>query len=106
MNSVDIVNDLRSLVPPKPRPLFTAEALKLAETQAGRLLRLSGVEAPPASEEIIAQLPAIQVERIEHTRVQAASEWSNGRWLILLNGSMSRGRQRFSLAHEFKHILD
>jgi Zn-dependent peptidase ImmA (M78 family) len=33
-------------------------------------------------------------------------QWSHGRWLILLNAADSRGRQRFSLAHELKHILD
>jgi Zn-dependent peptidase ImmA (M78 family) len=35
-----------------------------------------------------------------------ATQWSQGRWLILLNGADPAGRQRFSLAHEFKHVLD
>jgi len=35
-----------------------------------------------------------------------ASQWSHGRWLILLNGGETAGRQRFSLGHEFKHVLD
>jgi Zn-dependent peptidase ImmA (M78 family) len=39
-------------------------------------------------------------------KAQAAVQWSNGRWLILLNAAEPRGRQRFSLAHELKHILD
>ena len=38
--------------------------------------------------------------------VSGATNWSHGRWLIVLNGLEPRGRQRFSLAHEFKHILD
>ena len=83
-----------------------SRALKVAEAQANRLLQLSGVDAPPVSEDTIAALPNIQIERVEHAQAQAAAEWSNGRWLIILNGAMSRRRQRFSLAHELKHILD
>ncbi len=98
------IGSLRDLVP--SWPLSSAEALKLAEIQAGHLLRLSGVTEPPVDEGIIAELPRIQVERVEPARIQAAASWSHGRWLVLLNASMSRGRQRFSLAHEFKHILD
>jgi Zn-dependent peptidase ImmA (M78 family) len=98
------IRSLRDLVP--PLPLSSAEALKLAETQAGHLLRLAGVTEPPVNEGIIAELPHIQVERVEPARIQAAASWSHGRWLVLVNGSMSQGRQRFSLAHEFKHILD
>ncbi len=35
-----------------------------------------------------------------------ASQWASQRWLVLLNASEPRERQRFSLAHEFKHIID
>jgi Zn-dependent peptidase ImmA (M78 family) len=38
--------------------------------------------------------------------MSGASHPSRGRWLILLNAAESRTRQRFSLAHEFKHVLD
>ncbi|MDA8040759.1 MAG: ImmA/IrrE family metallo-endopeptidase [Actinomycetota bacterium] len=95
---------LRDIVP--LRRLSRPEALKVAEAQANRLLRLSSVTEPPVGEDIIAVLPNIQIERVEPAQAQAAAEWSNGRWLVLLNGAMSLGRQRFSLAHEFKHILD
>jgi Zn-dependent peptidase ImmA (M78 family) len=98
------ITQLRDLVPLKR--LSRSRVLKVAEAQANRLLQLSGVDAPPVSEDIIATLPHIQIERVERAQAQAASEWSHGRWLIILNGAMSRGRQRFSLAHELKHILD
>jgi Zn-dependent peptidase ImmA (M78 family) len=98
------ITQLRDLVP--LRRLSTAEALRVAEVQASRLLRLSGLTAPPAGEEIIAQLPGIEIERVTTAKAQAAAEWSHGRWLILLNAAETRGRQRFSLAHELKHILD
>src|SRR5262249_42879813 len=61
---------------------------------------------PPLSEEAIAQLPKLQVERMSPLPVSGASHWAQGRWLIVLNGSEPLARQRFSLAHEFKHILD
>jgi hypothetical protein len=103
------ITRLRDVVPQLVplRRLSTADALRVAEAQASRFLRLSGVTDPPVSEDIITGLPNIQVERVDGLdQAQAAAEWSNGRWLILLNGAMSRGRQRFSLAHELKHILD
>ena len=78
----------------------------MAEAQADRLLRLSGVTEPPVSEDVMAGLPHIQIERVTPARALAAAQWSHGRWLILLNGAETRGRQRFSLAHELKHILD
>jgi Zn-dependent peptidase ImmA (M78 family) len=98
------LTQLRDLVP--LRRLSAAEALRVAEAQANRLLRLSGRTEPPAGEDIIAELPGIEIQRAATASAQAAAEWSHGRWLILLNAAETRGRQRFSLAHEFKHILD
>ena len=98
------ITKLRDIVP--LRRLSTAGALRVAEAQANRLLRLSGVEKPPVRESVIAMLPHMQIERVKPSQAQAAAQWSNGRWLILVNASMSVGRQRFSVAHELKHILD
>src|SRR5690242_8599205 len=99
-----IITRLRDLTP--LRRVSRYEALRLAEAQAERLLRLSGVAEPPVAEDVIRALPGIQIERVVPTKAQAAAQWSHGRWLIILNGAHSRGRQRFSLAHELKHILD
>ena len=98
------ITQLRDLVP--LRRLSSAEAFTTAERQAKALLRLSGVTQAPVSEEIIAALPHIQIERTATGKPAAAAQWSQGRWLILLNETHSRGRQRWSLAHELKHILD
>jgi Zn-dependent peptidase ImmA (M78 family) len=98
------ITRLRDIMP--MRRLSRAESLREAEAQANRLLRLSGVGEPPVSEDIIAGLPHIQIERVKPAKALAASEWSNGRWLIILNGAEPVGRQRWSLAHELKHILD
>jgi Zn-dependent peptidase ImmA (M78 family) len=98
------ITRLRDIVP--LRRLSAAEALRVSEAQANLLLRLTGQTEPPVSEEILAELPGIQIERVISGKAQAAVQWSNGRWLILVNASGPRGRQRFSLAHELKHVLD
>lgn len=98
------ITKLRDIVP--LRRLTTTEALRVAEAQANRLLRLSGLHKPPVGESVIAMLPHIQIERVKPSQVQAAAKWSKGRWVILVNASMSVGRQRYSIAHELKHILD
>jgi Zn-dependent peptidase ImmA (M78 family) len=98
------ITRLRDLVP--LRRLSKAEALRVAEAQANRLLRWSDAIEPPVSEDIIAGLPQFQIERVKPAKAAAASEWSNGRWLVILNAAEPVGRQRWSLAHELKHILD
>ncbi|MDQ1249480.1 MAG: hypothetical protein QG597_3855 [Actinomycetota bacterium] len=100
----DLITSLRDLVP--QRRLSTQSALRLAEQQARLLLRRSGVTEPPIREEIICALPRIEVGHGPTGQSAAASQWSAGRWLILLNERDSRGRRRWSLAHEIKHILD
>jgi hypothetical protein len=102
MNSV--IRQLRDLVP--LRPLTTLEAMRTAELQAGRTLRLVDVTEPPVPESAISELPRLQVERMTPAPVSGAAQWTRGRWLILVNGAESEGRQRFSLAHEFKHVID
>lgn len=99
-----VITQLRDMMP--IRPLSQAEAMRLAELQATRLLVLSGIEGGPVPESIITSLPRIQVERLYPSPVSGAAQWSRGRWLILINGTEPPGRQRFSLIHEFKHVLD
>jgi len=98
------ITRLRDIMP--LRRLSRAESLRVAEAQANRLLRWSEANEPPVKEGIIAGLPHLQIERVKPAQALAAAEWSHGRWLIILNGSENRGRQRWSLAHELKHILD
>jgi Zn-dependent peptidase ImmA (M78 family) len=38
--------------------------------------------------------------------VSGCTSWQAGRWLIVLNGAEPYVRQRFSLAHEYKHTID
>lgn len=95
---------LRSLMP--PRQLSFTEAKTLAELQANRLLSLSGSTSAPFAEEIITELPRIECRRSSQLIGSGATAWSRGRWQVRLNAAEPFTRQRFTLAHEFKHILD
>jgi Zn-dependent peptidase ImmA (M78 family) len=99
-----VIAQLRDRMP--IRALTVAESLRMAELQATRFLDLSAIEAPPVPEKIISALPRIQVTRLSPSPVSGAAQWSRGRWLIVVNGAEPIGRQRFSIAHEFKHVLD
>ena len=101
---LSVVTQLRDMVP--LRPLRYSEALRLAELQAQKFLRLSGVTEPSVSERIIADLPRVQVARMSPFPTSGASHWSRGQWLVVVNGSEPLTRQRFSMAHEIKHIID
>ncbi len=99
-----VLTNLRDTVP--LRPLRYSEALRLAELQAQKYLALSGVTEPSVPERIITELPYVQVMRMSPFPTSGATHWSRGRWLVVLNGSEPATRQRFSLAHEVKHIID
>jgi len=99
-----VLASVRDIVP--IRPLSVTESLDLAERQADLLLELSGVSAPPVPETAITGVPRLEVERLYPSPVSGAAQWRRGRWLILLKASEPPARQRFTLAHEFKHILD
>lgn len=98
-----MVERLRNLMP--IRPLSFTEGVRLAELQAARLLRMSGVTDGPVPETVITDLPNVLVA-VHPFKEPAFSKWKKGRWVIALNASESPTRQRFSLAHEFKHVLD
>jgi Zn-dependent peptidase ImmA (M78 family) len=88
------------------RPLTRHEALSVAERQAFRFLDLVGIHEPAVPERVIAELPKVQVERVTPFPSSGAAHWVAGRWVVVLNGAEPATRQRFSLAHELKHIID
>jgi len=101
MNLLTLTRDLA----PK-RPLSLPEASQLAERQATKLIHLGQLEGPPVPETLITELPGLHVERVRPLAVPGAAGLRGDRWVVLLNADDARTRQRFSLAHEFKHILD
>jgi len=104
-----VLASLRALMP--DRPLQLAEALKLAELQANRLLRLRGVDDLPVPTKVVSGLPRIIIEPDPELPAQAASgasDWDSHRraWVISINPSEPATRQRFTVLHKYKHILD
>ena len=96
------LGSLRALIP--NRPCQFAEALVIAELQASRLLSLTGVEQAPVPSEVVSELPRISV----HCRpipMSGLSYWNGDAWIIAINRSEPPTRQRFTLMHEFKHIV-
>lgn len=102
---------LRACVPPRDNITFD-EALQIAERQATKLLELHGITDGPVPDSVITGIPHIRIINITRlgnsTFVDGASMWDAKarRWVILLNRDNTQQRQRSTLAHEFKHILD
>lgn len=95
---------LRALVP--NRRLTRGESIRIAELQANRLLELFQISGPKVPSELITEFPRISV-RYEHgLPMSGSAHWENGLWVITLNADEPYARRRFSLMHEFKHVLD
>ena len=99
-----VIAELRSVCP--HRPLTLGEGLRVAELQANRLLEAAEVREPAVPDSIVTDLPRIAVERLGRIPVSGSVRWSKGLWVIALNRHEPAVRQRFSLAHELKHVLD
>lgn len=95
---------LRGLAP--RRRLSDQESRIIAELQANRLLELAGRPQPAMPIELITELPRISVRYDADLPASGMAQWSSGRWLIALNASEPATRLRFSLGHEFKHVID
>lgn len=98
------VAELRLLCP--SRRMAPWEAKTVAEKQAHRLHSLMRIEEPPFPEQAIEYLPRVDVRFVKSRRIAGALSWRAGKWRILVNGNDTWGRQRFSLAHELKHLID
>lgn len=103
-NPSSLLVQLRSVVP--ARPLLYAEALRIAELQANRFLMLSGVTEPGTPSEVVTDLRFVQVSRRSDLPASGYTDWYKPHWLIILSRSEPLVRQRFTLMHEFKHVLD
>lgn len=103
----DIVARLRDIAP--LRPLTMGDAYTVAEHQATKALQLAGIGSPHVSLDWILDLPRtdVQVEpRHNMHRLSGSTTFRNGRYLIIINKNDAHARRRFTLAHEWKHVLD
>ena len=94
---------LRSVVP--TREVSFTEAKRVAELQANRLLARFDITNGPVPSEIVTELRRVHVI-YETLPVSGTSHWSGTHWIITLNKREAWVRQRFTLMHEFKHIID
>lgn len=106
-NRSTIIKTVRAMLP--ARPLDMGEAQAVAETQALELLRLLGMTGPPVDIGLLTKLPRVRVEVVSdlaRRKLSGESGWHRGQWLVRISQKDSLTRRRFTLAHEFKHILD
>lgn len=99
-----IFTQLRLVRP--PRKLSRNEARRVAERQAAKLLRLRCALESPIPEQAIIDLPRIRVQAADLGSLSGLSHWDGAYWQIAINRNHAHVRQRFTLAHEFAHILD
>lgn len=103
----DMVTQLRALAP--LRPLTLGDAYTVAERQATKALQLAGITAPHIRLDWILDLPRTEVQvepRHNMSGLSGSTAFSNGRYLIVINKNDAHARRRFTLAHEWKHLLD
>jgi hypothetical protein len=106
---VSVLASLRAILP--ARRLCLTEALQLAGLQADRLLRLRHVTNVPVPVEVVTGLPRISVDYdpdLPRHAASGSSDWDSRRraWVISVNPEEPRTRQRFTVLHEYKHIID
>ncbi len=101
-----VLANLRALLP--NRRLRLHEALRLAELQANRLLTLRGSLDIPVSTEIVTNLPGIGIDYELDMPASGCSDWDSRhrQWVITLRAGEPDTRHRFTLLHEYKHIID
>lgn len=99
-----MIQRLQAIAP--HRLLSRTEALAIAEIQAARLRDQLGVHDAAVTDSQIKALPDVRIEFVENLGVSGATRRIGNLWVILVNQNEATVRQRFTIAHEFKHILD
>lgn len=104
ISDTDAITALRALLP--KRTITWSEAHSVAERQATTLLVLLHIDEPPVPQFVISSLPGIVVDRRADWPTSGMAVRTATHWRIVIRADEPRQRQRFSLAHEFKHVLD
>ena len=99
-----LLSRLRGLVP--RRGLSPAEARQVAERQAAILLAEASITAPGVPDSIVTDLPFVTVTRRPGFPTSGMATQTESGWVIVLRADEAKVRQRFSMIHEFKHVLD
>jgi hypothetical protein len=99
-----LLEKLRAITP--RRPLTPTEARFVAARQAALLLSELNVQVPGMPESVLAELPFLTVARHDRFPTSGMTTQTSDGWVVVLKGTEPKVRQRFSLAHELKHIID
>lgn len=104
-----LLAELRGVAP--HRPLTYGESLQLARLQAWRLRQWAGAGDEPNLNLLwLIRQRAIPVSFVPSYRLGEESgvttDHFGGRLQVFINGGEPHQRQRFSLLHELKHVLD
>src|SRR3954451_7084574 len=98
-----VLASLRAVIPVR-QVIDFSDALMVAELQAARLLELTDCTESPIPSAVIAELPHIRVVRRD-LPTSGMSYWDGHNWIIAINSGEPVTRQRFTLLHEYKHII-
>jgi Zn-dependent peptidase ImmA (M78 family) len=99
-----LLERVRALVP--RRPLNPSEALHVAERQAAVLREAVGISGPSMPQALLTSLSFVTVAQRAGFPAAGLATLTRRGWVIVLKGEDPSFRQRFSLGHELKHILD
>ncbi len=102
-NTPSTLARLRALAPRRGLDIDTG--LGIAERQAVLLLRRHGNGDAPVSIQILRDLPRIELGVVD-LPTSGVSYWTGTHWQLNANRAEPEVRQRFTLAHEFKHVID
>jgi len=98
------LSELRAMVP--ERALTPSEARQVLERQATRLLKLADVHGPAVPvDDVATSLPRVVVKRVPDLPTSGRAQWSGQAWVLLVDSTEAKVRQRFSLAHELAHVI-
>ena len=102
--SSNLLCDLRALTP--RRGLSPAESREVAERQAFHLLKRAGIGGPAIPTSALENLEGIEVAYRDNWPTSGLTRQLVSGWAVFIRSSEPKVRQRFTLAHELKHIID
>lgn len=98
------LSQLRAIIPARSLQLW--EAKRIAETQAARLRIILDATDANFDTNNLARLPRVNIERSASLLASGSTTWQAGSWRVRLKSTEALVRQRFTVAHELKHIID
>lgn len=102
--ATSVLARLRALAP--HRGLDLAEALTIAERQAGLLLASQPDTSLPVPLRLLTELPRLEIALESDLPASGVSYWTGEVWRLVAHRSELPQRQRFTFFHEYKHVID